>query len=316
MPRFLIICTLSLAALFGCGQVITINLPGGNRAAPAQAYGDGALPAGYERFLSPATWNFRYSWPGEPVRRGQVSERYELRDGDCAAADCASGRLRAELREATDAPTAQVGRDIWYGYSFYNANMGAVTREQSVGTVLGQWKPAGDAPTVFRIVQTYQGELDWTKCSPVYCNQVGSKTEDVVAELENMRVANNWGQVQNFGDVCRLFSMTEMQGKWVDIVINTNFAATDDGYLRIWVNGVMRCNYYGRMVAGSSFGLGAQALSHRRGLFASYTKTYRDKQGATPIPTKVAYYDEFRSGAARTDVDPALREQSGLRPKD
>lgn len=311
MSRFLILCAL---VLVGCGQVITINLPGGSSA--AQSYGDGALPQGYERFLSPATWNFRYSWPGEPVRRGQVAERYELRDGDCADADCANGRLRAEIREAQKAQTAQVGKDIWYGWSFYNDNIGAVTRDQSIGTVLGQWKPDGDSPTVFRIVQTYQNELDWTKCSPAYCNPLGNPGEDVVAELENMRVAGNWGATQNFGDVCRLFSMAENRGKWVDIVVNTNFAANDDGYLRIWINGEMRCNYYGRMVAGTRFGLGAPSLSHRRGLFASYTKPYRDNQGSAPIPTMIAYYDEFRSGQARIDVDPAARELAGLRPKD
>ena len=314
MSRLSLMITLALTVLFGCGQVITISMPG---AAPAAGrYADGALPRGYERFLSPATWNFRYSWPGEPVRRGEVSERYELRDGDCAEADCANGRLRAELREAQKQQTARVGQDIWYGWSFYNGTMSAVTHDQSVGAVFGQWKLPGDSPTVLRIVQTYAGELDWTKCSPVYCNPLGSPTEDVVAELENMRVAGSWGQAQNFGDVCRLFSLAEMRGKWVDIVVNTNFSAADDGYLRIWINGVMRCNYYGRMVAGTTFGLGGSALGHRRGIFASYTKPYRDKQGSVPIPTMIAYYDEFRAGRSRADVDPAARESAGLRPKD
>ena len=314
MSRRGILCTLALAVLFGCGQVITISMPGGTPS--AQSYADGALPRGYERFLSPATWNFRYSWAGEPVRRGEVSERYELRDGDCADTDCANGRLRAEIREEPKQTTARVGRDIWYGWSFYNGNIGAVTRDLSVGTVIGQWKLGGDSPTVFRIVQTSTGELDWTKCSPAYCNPLGSAGEDVVAELENMRVGAQWGQTQNFGDVCRLFSMAENQGKWVDIVVNTNFAANDDGYLRIWINGVMRCNYYGRMVAGTNFGLGGAPLSHRRGIFASYTKPYRDKQGGAAIPTMIAYYDEFRSGSARGEVDPAARESGGLRPKD
>jgi hypothetical protein len=314
MSRLLILCSLALALLFGCGQVITINFSGTTPS--AQSYADGALPQGYERFLSPATWNFRYSWPGEPVRRGEVSERYELRDGDCADADCTNGRLRAEIRELQTAPTAHVGKDIWYGWSFYNDNIGTVIRDQSVGTVIGQWKLDGNSPAVFRIVQTYTGELDWTKCSPAYCNPLGSPTEDVVAELENMHVSAHWGAAQNFGDVCRLFSMAENRGKWVDIVVNSNFAANEDGYLRIWINGVMRCNYYGRMVAGTPFGLGGAPLSHRRGLFASYTKPWRDKQNGAAIPTMVAYYDEFRSGSSRGDVDPAARESGGLRPKD
>ena len=315
MSRFLFMCTLALGVLFGCGQVITISLPGGAPTA-ASLRRDGALPPGYERFLSPATYGIRYSWSGEPVRRGDVSERFELRDGDCVEPDCKNGRLRAEIRESDKSTTARVGQDIWYGWSFYNDSMGAVPREKSVGLVLGQWKLSGDQPPAFRIVQTSAGDLNWDKCDPTICNRTGSATDDVVAELENVKVAANWGLAQNNGDVCRLFSMAEMRGKWVDIVVNTNFAASNDGYLRIWINGVLKCNYAGRMVWGSSALLSGQPLIHRRGLFASYTKPWRTKQGGAAIPTMIAYYDEFLSGQLRTDVDPAIRETAGLKPKD
>ena len=310
MSRLFTLCFVICLALVGCGQVITINLGGG------PGVSRGGLPRGYERFLSPAPYNFRYTNPGEPVRAGSVAERYELRDGDCVEPDCINRRLRAEIRETVKSPTASVGQNIWYGWSFYNENIGAVARAQSIGTVIGQWKLAGDTPTVFRIVQTYTGELNWDKCDPTICNPVGSPTEDVVAELEYMRVANNWGAAQNNGDVCRLFSMAEMRGQWVDIVVNTNFSAASDGYLRIWVNGVLRCNYFGRMVAASPYGMADAPLSHRRGIFASYTKPFRDNQGTAPIPSMVVYYDEFRSGTARADVDPASRQADGLPPKD
>ena len=315
MSRLLVVCTLMLGLLFGCGKVITISFPGGESGTAAYRQ-DGSLPQGYERFLSPATYNFRYSWPGEPVRRGEVSERFELRDGDCMEPDCKSGRLRAEIREADANVTGHIGQDIWYGWSFYNENMGSVPRDKSVGLVLGQWKLSGDQPPPFRIVQTSTGELNWDKCDPNICNRAGNATDDVVAELENVKVAANWGAAQNNGDVCRLFSMSEMRGKWVDIVVNTNFAADNGGYLRIWINGALKCNYSGRMVWGSSAVLSGQPLIHRRGLFASYTKPWRTKQGGAAIPTMVAYYDEFMSGNLRTDVDPAVRESAGLRPKD
>ena len=316
MSRLLIMWTMALCLLFACGQVITIALPTGLPFGGKAAYKDGSLPRGYERFLSPAAYNFRFSWPGEPVRRGAVSERYELRDGDCVDPDCKAGRLRAELREADKSETARVGQDIWYGWSFHNASQGAVTRDQSIGLVLGQWKPSGDQPPAFRIVQTAQGELDWTKCDPSICNREGSATDDVVAELENMKVASNWGPTQNYGDVCRLFSMAESRGKWVDILINTNFAAGPEGYLRIWVNGVLKCNYNGRMVWGSPALMTGTAISHRRGIFASYTKPWRAKQGGAAIPTIVVYYDEFMAGKGRADVDTAYRESAGLRPLD
>lgn len=315
MSRFLIVCTLALSVLFGCGKVITISLPGGPPTA-ASLRKDGALPPHYERFLSPASYNFRYSLPEEPVRSGEVSERFELRDGDCVEPDCKSGRLRAEIGEVKTAQTGHVGQDIWYGWSFYNDSMGAVPRDKAIGLVLGQWKLSGDQPPAFRIVQTSAGELNWAKCDRTICNPAGSDADDVVAELENMKVASNWGAAQNYGDVCRLFSMAEMRGKWVDIVVNTNFAASNDGYLRIWINGVLKCSYTGRMVWGSPAMMNGAPLTHRHGLFASYTKPWRTKQGGAAIPTMVAYYDEFLSGALRTDVDPALRATAGLRPKD
>ena len=315
MSRFLMMCLVALGVLVACGKVITISLPGGPPTV-ASFRREGALPPGYDRFLSPASYNFRYSQPTEPVRRGEVSERFELRDGDCVDSDCKSGRLRAEISESERAATGHVGQDIWYGWSFYNDSMGAVPRDKSIGLVLGQWKLSGDQPPPFRIVQTSTGELNWDKCDPTICNRDGSAADDVVAELENVKVAANWGPLQNYGDVCRLFSMEAMRGKWVDIVVNTNFGAGPDGYLRIWVNGALKCNYSGRMVWGSPGMSGDAALTHRRGLFASYTKPWRTKQGGAAIPTMVAYYDEFLSGRLRIDVDPALRETAGLRPKD
>jgi hypothetical protein len=313
MSRFLIVCALAVSVLFACGRVITISIPGGPPGPATTVAQDGALPRGYERFLSPASHNFRFSWPGEPARRGQVAERYELRDGDCADTDCANNRLRAELRESPNAQTAKAGKDIWYGWSFYNDTVPAVTHDTRVGLILGQWKLDGDQPPPLRIAQVPPSDMNWASCDPTICNPIGAANEDVVAELEDMHITQGWGATQNYGDVCRLFSMAENKGKWVDIVVNTNFAADGNGYLRIWINGKLRCNYYGQMVAQGKPGA---ALSHRRGLFASYTKTWRDKQGATPIPTMVAYYDEFRSGAKREDVDPALRETAALRPND
>ncbi len=315
MSRFFIMCALALAVLVGCGQVITISLPGGPPTAQSLRR-EGALPQGYDRFLSPAAYNFSYSDPTQPVRRGDVSERFELRDGDCVDPDCKSGRLRAEISETDKAATGHVGQDIWYGWSFYNANLDSVPRDKAVGLVLGQWKLSGDQPPPFRIVQTSAGDLNWAKCDATICNRSGTDHEDVVAELENMRVASNWGKAQNNGDVCSLFSMSDVKGKWVDIVVNTNFAADTGGYLRIWVNGVLKCNYAGRMVWGSPLMLGGAPLTHRHGLFASYTKPWRSKQGGAAIPTMVAYYDEFLSGQLRSDVDTAARETAGLRPKD
>ena len=310
MPRLVMLCCVVAMALAACG-VITVTLPGSG-----DPRGTKALPKGYERLSSPAPHAFRASLPGEPVRRGARSERYELRDGDCGGKDCASTWYRSEIREDPKAVQARIGDDIWYGWSFYNANIGSVSRDTSLGAVFGQWRVGGDRPPVFRITQTAADSGNWAACDAAVCNRAGDPLQDVVVELNDMAAASGWGRAQNDGAVCRLFSMAQNQGRWVDIVVNTNFSADTNGYLRIWVNGEMACNYYGRLVADPAARKGDPGPSHRRGIFASYTERWTRTQGTAPKPTMIVHYDEFRAGPTRADVDPRDRETAGLPPVD
>lgn len=314
---------LGAALLAGCGGTITITLPGGNSGgragagtAAAQKPAPPALPKGYARLYSPAPHAFRYSQGAEPVRRGVVSERFELRDRDCGGTDCGNFRARAEVAQDRTVTLARLDRDIWYGWSFYNANMGAVTRETSLGTVLGQWKLEGDVPSSFRLVQVAKGDNDLKRCSPAICTQGGGPGDDVMLELDEMAQAKQWGASQNQGRICRLFSMEANRGRWVDLVVNTNFGTDGYGYVRVWVNGEMRCNYQGQVVSPRAARAASPGPTDRRGIFQSYTERWIKAFGARPKPTMVAYYDEFVSGPSRADVDPRLRAARGLPPID
>lgn len=312
MSRLLMISLAAACFLAACGQVITITMPGAAGAGSRGQAIDPTIPDGYERLLSPAPHAFRFSGPGEPVRMGAVSERFELRDGDCGGADCNNTRYRSEIRQLPEAMTARLGQDSWYGWSFYNQNIGAVTRDRSLGTVIGQWKLGGDQPPIFRLLQTPAGEGNWVNCDPTICNRFGAAGDDVVIDLEDMGKTMGWGAAQNSGNVCRLFNMQAAQGKWIDIVVNTNFSTNTDGYLRVWVNGEMKCNYYGRLVASKGAG---KTPGHRRGIYNSYTKTWDAKQGG-PKPTMIVYYDEFLIGSSRAEVDTRMRQAASARPKD
>ena len=97
--RTMLVRLLLLLALAACGRVITITLPGGPAAGGGGATAAAVTkpPKGYAKLFSPAPHAFRYSTAGEPVRAGRVSERYELRDGDCAgllAGDAGAGGVR------------------------------------------------------------------------------------------------------------------------------------------------------------------------------------------------------------------------------
>ncbi|MCF6234282.1 MAG: polysaccharide lyase [Rhodobacteraceae bacterium] len=271
-------------------------------------------PKGYQRLFSPAEHAFRYSRIGEPTRRGQVSERFELRDEDCGGSDCAGLRNRSEIRQVSGETKARLNKDIWYGWSFYNDQIGSYTKRDSLKTVFGQWKLSGDTPPVFRIVQIGVGEGNWENCLTTICNRSEDKTADVIVQLEDMRRAQNWGENENFGNICKLFSMEQNRGKWVDLVVNTNFSTESDGYLRVWVNGILRCSYVGQLVATSPKDV--RTPTNRRGIFISSSQRWRKQHPNTPKPTIVAYYDEFLVGKSRKKVDTILRESIGSAPKD
>jgi Polysaccharide lyase len=326
MARPIFMTILLGAVLAACGQVITITMPGGP-APSAAAVGGGTavvrgigrlepVPEGYERLFTNTSYGFRPSGPGEPVRRGLKSERFELRLGDCDGSDCASNRARTEIREVVSEAKAALNQDIWYGYSFLNVNVGSVIKATTPGAVFGQWKMDGDLPPVFRITQQAAGEGNFAACDPSVCSPMGVTSDDVVVELEDMHVARQWGAAQNNGAVCRLFNMQAAQGKWMDIVVNTNFATDTNGYLRVWVNGELRCNYFGGLVSPQRFFTSANIPTHRRGIFAASTKRWAAQQTGANVLSMTVYYDEFLVGKTRADVDTRLREASSAAAKD
>lgn len=282
--------------------------------APLTGLADTA-PRGYDRILSPHDHAFRYTVHGEPNRRGKRAERFELRDGDCGGSDCGAPRYRSEIALRDRHVDARIGQDIWYGWSFYNGTVGPTLRDTNLRLVLGQWRLSGDLPPIFRFVQMGRDEGDWAACDPAVCTRSTDRRQDIVVQLADMADAYGWGEAQNDGHICRLFSITRAHDYWMDIVVNTNFAADAAGYLRIWVNDELKCDYRGQLVARLPDS-GRAVPSHRRGVFASYTRRWDRIQPQAPKPRFVVYYDEFRSGARREDVDPRWREDMALRPVD
>lgn len=258
-------------------------------------------PSGYLRNLMPHAHGFRYSIDGEPVRAGLVSERYELRDGDCGGDDCVAGnRYRSEVRLSPQRTQARIGEDIWYGWSFYNANIQSYPQNLAFGTILGQWKMGGSAAPSIMIVQVGRGEA----------YRSGDRSHDVVVQLSDANEGFGWGRSRNHGIVCRLFSIDQARGRWTDIVMNTNFSTSDDGYLRIWVNGQQRCEYRGPISYETSRAL-YPGPNHRRGIYVGHTNRWDAVRPNTLRPTLISFYDEFRVGRSREEVDIRMIEQRG-----
>jgi hypothetical protein len=308
MLRFTIAGILVLGLLAACGQVITISLPG--------SPGNGRLPDGYGLLFSPQPHAFSFVETPDPVRRGQWSERFELREGDCGGSDCGNYRNRAEIAEDKDFTVARLNRDIWFGWSFYNDNIRSVSNDTWLGTVFGGWKLEGEQPSIFRFVQQPMGEGNWANCDPAFCNRGGNPTDDIVVQLDEIRQSANWGAAQNNGNICRLWGLEANLGRWVDIVVNTNFGTDGYGYLRIWINGEMKCSYTGQLVSAERARSQVPGPTNRRGIFNSYTQRWAERQGTAAKPLMIVHYDEFLVGLSRLDVDTRLREASRLPPVD
>lgn len=255
---------------------------------------------GYNNNISPHAHAFALVSNPNPVRYGQFSERYELRDGDCGESDCNNPRYRSEISIEAALIRARFDEDIWYGWSFFNENIGSYSRSENLNLVIGQWKTGQDkiSPQL-KLVQKSQWEYG---------------EFDVTIQLGDMMRTFNWGDENQWGHKCTLWNMAAEKGKWVDLVINTNFGTDEKGYLKIWVNGQLRCNYMGMITANK--GTKYSGPSHRRGLYASYTSDFDNAFPDTPKPTFVAYYDEFRVGKTRDEVDIRLIEAAGSPPVD
>ncbi|RVT86984.1 hypothetical protein DXV76_02530 [Rhodobacteraceae bacterium CCMM004] len=280
--------------------------------AAALAAGAGAAaaetaPRGYDANLSPHAHAFRWSQGDEPVRTGRRSERYELRSTDCGGSDCTNPRYRSEVRMLAGREQTRLGQDTWYGWSFFNAAIPSFREKSALKLVFGQWR-VGSGRAAFRLVQTGVGEGNWRGCDPAVCFRGGERSWDVALELQDVAQADRWGPRQNDGLVCRLFSMRAVHGRWTDLVVNSNFSAGPDGYVRVWVNGRQVCDYRGPVISAESAATGA-APNHRRGIFASYTKRWDSVHGSRPKPTLVAFYDAFKVGRSRSAVD--IRGGSG-----
>ncbi|APX14287.1 hypothetical protein BWR18_20780 (plasmid) [Tateyamaria omphalii] len=275
------------------------------------------VPDGYTRRFSPAPHNFRYGLKtaGDPVRYGERSERFELRHGDCGGADCIEPRSRAEIQMTDEINPARIGQDTWYSYSFYNATVPSFTKDNSLRLVFGQWTVGRGNQPVFRFIQLGTDEGEFDACDPSICTETGAARGDLVVHLSDMANARAWSAEQNNGYICRLFDMGARRGGWVDITVNTNFGTGLDGFLRVWVDDTLMCNYSGPLVSEQSVRTAAFP-HHRRGVFSSWNKRWEKATSGARQPNLIVYYDEFRAGLSHAETDVRTAIAVGSAPVD
>lgn len=243
----------------------------------------------------------------EQARVGNTSQRFEVRHGDCYFEDCESDRRRVEYQQPNSQSNRYVGRTVWYGWSVYlPANF---TDLSPTNTIIGQVHLSG-----WRDVWQF-----------------------------NLRDAALLFGVNDEPQQCRAISLSNMKGRWTDIVVMAHYSTEESAEesIGVWINGNKVCArslplLTDEMLRASS----NNALRFKYGIYNSYISRWLQRNAtqqvesnqfqhvlsgghvinsvtATPydydwgveLPTQVVFYDEVRVGLSREEVDLRLRLQ-------
>lgn len=146
------------------------------------------------------------------------------------------------------------------------------------------------------------------------------------------------------GQKCRIGSMASWKGRWIDVTIYAHYGHQGQArYFQLFKDGKLICQRKTPFMP-AEFRNKRPKLGLKYGIYNSFVSRYLAQKGRTPaaarafaqshedgtsrspsptpfeydwgvaLPTHVIYYDEFRAGARREDVDVKLLEARGVPP--
>ena len=242
-----------------------------------------------------------------PARSGELSQRFELRNGDCTVKripgsnhpydwGCHNDRERAELMHTQWSP----GRDMWIGFSVMIPDEWTVAKRNH-------------CTSIFQIKQTennvYQGDKPGTKSGDftgghyigghaVMHGEICGENVGIVIKYTGFTDSkfNGWSKPENI----TFANIDNLRGKWVDVVLHwdtLNYRKGDSTF-EIYLNG----EFSGRWenITNNFF---PDVYTFKYGLYRGYMKANNGPN--FKIGTQVAYYDEVRTGRSFDAVNPA-----------
>lgn len=256
---------------------------------------------------------YRYARVKGFARRGEMSQRFEIRHGDCGKSsgwsDCDNDRGRVELKEGPKNSMSKPGKGVWYGYSiFIPKDFKSLGRANSM---MGQVKAEG-----------------WS--------------------MPMWSITFNDSPYLNFADnqKCKIGSFSSWKGRWVDVTIYAHYGHSgQNAYFLLYKDGKLLCQRKTPFMP-REFAKKTPKLGLKYGLYSSFVSRYLAKHGKVPagaagmtqnheggkskspsstpfkydwgvkLPTHVVFYDEFRYGTRREDVDVKILEARGVPPVD
>lgn len=212
-----------------------------------------------------------------PVKAGKLSQRFELRKGECRAEDCWTDRERTEKTTSIEMP---YGSDNWLSWYFYVPE--DATYPKYISTTVGQIYGWNKAP-------------NWRPLAMVMISGNVVQTQWIQSSLLRDNSGENGSRYASNGFVEWAGKLSDLRGKWNQVVIHVD-TTLDAGILQIYLNGKL-VNEVKNPVQATGF----QHFGFKYGLYRSFIS-----QEKGPMPTSVIYYDEMRFGHTREEVDDIL----------
>ena len=153
---------------------------------------------------------------GHPVRAGNQSIRFEVRNGDCGRdpgswSDCKNDRERHELSGGQSHMTKG---EYWFSWSIYFPK---------------------DHKNLYPLSNAF-GQFHQKNGNPVFMFKELRKGYTIVRTITD----SDWDYHEQ-----NLITNDEALGNWFDILINAKWSKKEDGFFKIWVNGDLRYDYKG-----------------------------------------------------------------------
>ena len=189
-----------------------------------------------------------------PVRFGNQSLRFEVRDGDGWGWDARNDRERVELLIC-----CVNKKTTWTSWSLYLPEDYKIIFPAK--TMLAQFHNDADNPPAF----AFENQSHVEKKGGGY-----------------------WIEVDNYingGDnvPIKLLDKSQMYAKWNDILVNVKWTHKKDGFFKIWTNGKLAFHHKGKTQDKD------ELIEFHVGVYRSYLSNT-----SKPDATQIAYYDEIR----------------------
>jgi hypothetical protein len=212
------------------------------------------------------------------TRRGDLAQRFEIRDGDCGRvegySDCATDRGRIERKERPKNVFSTPDEGVWYGYSIF---------------IPSDFVSLGDANT--------------------HLSQAKVEGEDF--PIWQLTFNDRPYLLYSDGQTCDIGSLQMWRGGWNDVTVYAHYGeGGEQVYFQLFRNGSLICERRTPIMHEGMWGR-PQRIGFKYGIYNSSLSRYDG-----PLPTHVIYYDEMLVGPTRADVDVRKREQQGLPPVD